>query len=148
MELWTIGHSTRPFDTFVDILRKHKIETVIDVRHFPSSKRMPWFKKEYLSLMLPKYRIAYRHVGSLGGYRKGGFESYTKTREYAAAMTSLADIALTAKTAIMCAESIAKRCHRHHISDTLAADGWTVNHILDENRVERHECNASSNDVS
>ncbi|MEK6849062.1 MAG: DUF488 domain-containing protein [Nanoarchaeota archaeon] len=138
MELWTIGHSTRNFDTFVDILRKHRIETVVDVRHFPSSQRMPWFKKEYLELMLPKYRISYQHMGELGGYRKGGFAAFTKTKEFAVGMTKLTDSALTSNAAIMCAESVASRCHRHHIADSLVADGWTVNHILDENRVERH----------
>ncbi len=139
MELWTLGHSTRNFDTFVEILRKHRIETVIDVRHFPESKRMPWFKKDYLELMLPKYRINYQHVAELGGFRKGGFETYAKSSEFSMAVAKVADTALTSKSVIMCAEALPTRCHRAHIADALAKEGWTVNHILDENRVERHQ---------
>jgi uncharacterized protein (DUF488 family) len=139
MEVWTIGHSTRQFDSFIDILRKQGIETVIDVRHFPKSIRMPWFKKEYLQLMLPKFRINYVWMGdTLGGYRKGGFEAHQKTREYALGMQQLMDTALSSKAAIMCSESVYSRCHRAHIADTLVEQGWTVNHIYDEKHVERH----------
>ncbi len=139
MELWTLGHSTRTFDTFVDILRKHRIETVVDVRTFPESKRMPWFKKDYLELMLPKHRINYQHTPSLGGFQKGGFDAYKKSNAFTQAISKLADAALISKTAIMCAEAIPARCHREHIADALAKDGWNVTHIMDENRVERHE---------
>ena len=139
MELWTVGHSTRKFDTFVDLLKKHRIETVIDVRHFPESKRMPWFKREYLELMLPKYRMSYEWLGKeLGGYRKDGFETYAKSKEFAQGVSKLADAALITKAAVLCAEAVPARCHRKHIADSLVADGWVVNHILDENRVERH----------
>jgi uncharacterized protein (DUF488 family) len=140
MEVWTIGHSTRNFDTFVQILRRHGIETLMDVRHFPTSIRMPWFKKEYLQLMLPKYKINYVWMGdTLGGYRKGGFESHMKSREFLIGMQQLMDTALESKSVIMCSESVAMRCHRKHIADELSKSGWTVNHIYDEKRVERHE---------
>lgn len=138
MEVWTIGHSTRQFDTFVEILRKHRIETVVDVRHFATSMRMPWFKKEYLQLMLPKYRINYVHVPELGGYRKGGFEPHMKTKEFALGMQRLVDTALSTRSAIMCSESVFSRCHRRYLADHLVQDGWTVNHIYDDKRVERH----------
>jgi uncharacterized protein (DUF488 family) len=137
MELWTLGHSTRNFDTFVDILRKHRIENVVDVRTFPESKRMPWFKKEYLELMLPKHRIKYAHVSELGGFQKGGFDAYRKSTAFSQAVAKLADAALVTKTAVLCAEALPHRCHREHIAAALTNDGWTVTHILDENRVER-----------
>jgi len=139
MEIWTIGHSTRTFDTFVQILRKHGIETVIDVRQFPKSIRMPWFKKEYLELALPKYRMNYVWQGdALGGFKKGGFEKHMQTKDFLLGMQQLMDTALTTKSAIMCSESVFFRCHRKHIADSLAGQGWTVNHIYDEKRVERH----------
>ena len=139
MEVWTVGHSTRSFDTFVDILRKHRIETVLDVRQFPKSMRMPWFKKEYLQLMLPKYRINYVWLGELGGFKKGGYDSFMQSREFLLGMQKLMDTALETKSAIMCAESVFSRCHRRYIADKLAREGWTVNHIYDEKRVDRHE---------
>ena len=148
MEVWTVGHSTRNFDTFVDILRKHRIETLVDVRNFPTSIRLPWFKKEYLELMLPKYRIKYQWMGdSLGGYKKGGFPAYTKTAKFLQAMQKMTDSCLTSKCAIMCAESAFFRCHRRYIADELAKQGWIVNHIYDEKRVERHEIETLSSKV-
>jgi len=144
MEVWTVGHSTRQFDTFVEILRKHKIETVVDVRHFPTSIRLPWFKKEYLQLMLPKYRIKYQWMGdSLGGYRKGGYDAFMKSKDFLLGMQKLSDTALGSKAAIMCAESVFFRCHRRYIADELAKQGWIVNHIYDDKRVERHELQES-----
>ena len=140
MEVWTIGHSTRHFDTFVDILRRHRIEKVVDVRHFPTSIRMPWFKKEYLELMLPKYRIGYAWMGdSLGGYRKGGYEKHQESKQFALGLQQLRDVALSSNVAVMCAESVPARCHRKHLADALAREGWTVSHIYDDKRVERHQ---------
>jgi len=46
MRILTLGHSTREFQTFVDILKHYRIELVVDVRRWPTSKRFPWFNKE------------------------------------------------------------------------------------------------------
>ena len=41
--LWTIGHSTRPWDAFVDMLREARIVRLVDVRRFAGSRRNPQF---------------------------------------------------------------------------------------------------------
>jgi uncharacterized protein (DUF488 family) len=47
--LWTIGHSVRPIETFISLLRENKIKAVADVRLLPGSKRYPQFNKEALA---------------------------------------------------------------------------------------------------
>jgi uncharacterized protein (DUF488 family) len=41
MTLFTIGHSTRSIDEVLGLLAKHRIETLVDVRRFPGSRRHP-----------------------------------------------------------------------------------------------------------
>ena len=70
MTIYTIGHSTRGFDELVAALRGHGITTLVDIRAFPVSRRMPQFNREYLRVELPKRGIAYVWLKELGGRRK------------------------------------------------------------------------------
>jgi len=70
MTIYTIGHSTRGFDELVAALRGHGITTLVDIRAFPVSRRMPQFNREYLRVELPKRGIAYVWLKQLGGRRK------------------------------------------------------------------------------
>jgi uncharacterized protein (DUF488 family) len=70
MTIYTIGHSTRGFDELVAALRGHGITTLVDIRAFPVSRRMPQFNREYLRVELPKRGIAYLWLKELGGRRK------------------------------------------------------------------------------
>src|SRR2546428_2929312 len=68
--LWTIGHSTRSFEEFHALLAEHRIQFLADVRHFPTSQRVPWTAKASLAKALPDSGIAYEHFEALGGFRK------------------------------------------------------------------------------
>ena len=46
--VWTIGHSTRTFEEFSDLLSLHQIGLLVDVRTYPGSRRYPHFNKEHL----------------------------------------------------------------------------------------------------
>ena len=46
--IWTIGHSTRPLDEFVGLLRGERIELLADVRRYPASRLHPHFNAEAL----------------------------------------------------------------------------------------------------
>jgi len=70
MTIYTIGHSTRSFDELVAALRGHGITTLVDIRSFPQSRRMPDVNREYLRVELPKRGIAYVWLKELGGRRK------------------------------------------------------------------------------
>jgi len=68
--VFTIGHSTRSLDEFIDLLRAHGIGQLADIRTIPRSRRHPHFSIDALSLSLPAAGIAYRHMPGLGGLRK------------------------------------------------------------------------------
>ncbi|HZL65849.1 MAG TPA: DUF488 domain-containing protein, partial [Candidatus Limnocylindrales bacterium] len=65
----TIGHSTRTWKTFLDLLRAHRVERVIDVRSVPRSRHNPQFDQETLRRKLRAARIGYVHLRKLGGLR-------------------------------------------------------------------------------
>ena len=68
--LYTIGHSTRSFEDLADTLRAHEIQTLVDIRAFPMSRRLPQFNRESLEKNLPAAGIRYVWMKALGGYRK------------------------------------------------------------------------------
>ena len=57
--IWTIGHSTRPFEEFAAMLHSFKIEEVADIRSYPGSGKFPQFNKEALQISLPETKIQY-----------------------------------------------------------------------------------------
>lgn len=68
--VYTIGHSTRTLDELVTALKAHGVRTLVDIRSFPMSRRMPHFNRESLEVELPKHGIAYVWMRELGGRRK------------------------------------------------------------------------------
>jgi uncharacterized protein (DUF488 family) len=68
--IYTVGHSTRSLDQLVAALRAHGIATLVDIRAFPMSRRMPHFNRESLEVELPKRGIGYVWMKELGGHRK------------------------------------------------------------------------------
>ena len=68
--IYTIGHSTRTFEELVAALKAHRILTLVDIRSFPMSRRMPHFNRESLEVELPKYGVDYVWMKELGGRRK------------------------------------------------------------------------------
>ena len=141
MRIYTIGHSTRKFEEFLKILKQFNIEFVVDVRHFPSSKKFPWFSKEQLSNSLAKEGIKYYWFEELGGYRKAGYQNYMKTDEWKNGIKKLLELSERDRTVIMCAEILWWRCHRRYISNWLVDKGIKVIHIFDEKKLEEHDVN-------
>src|SRR5438105_14059201 len=62
LKLWTIGHSTRSIDEFIDALKSFEIQTLADVRSFPGSRRYAQFNQENLSASLAAAGIQYSHL--------------------------------------------------------------------------------------
>ena len=149
----TIGHSTRDLDEFIAMLQSFDIETLVDVRSFPGSRKYPQFNKENLEESIPQSGINYLHLLGLGGRRKvnknskntrwqnasfRAYADYMETEDFEKAVTGLEEIAKSSRTAIMCSEAVWWRCHRSMISDYLKAKGWTVLHIMGLNKSEEH----------
>lgn len=138
MEIYTLGHSTRSFEEFLKILKKFGIELVIDVRRFPSSKKFPWFCKEELEKNLRENGIDYIHFEELGGYRKEGYENFSKSEEFKKAIEKLLKTIDKKITVILCAEWNPLRCHRWYISDRLSRMGYEIIHIISLDKTQNH----------
>jgi uncharacterized protein (DUF488 family) len=155
--LYTIGHSTRALDEFLELLKIHGIGTLVDVRTIPKSRRMPHFSQEPLRKSLKKAGLNYVHLPSLGGLRKPrkdsgnmawrnsafrGYADYMGTEEFEEGLAELNAITKAGPTAIMCAEAVPWRCHRSLISDILAARGVQVLHITGKGKPSPHKMTA------
>jgi uncharacterized protein (DUF488 family) len=151
--LWTIGHSTRSIDTFIELLAAAGIERLADVRRFPGSRRLPHFGREALAAALGTAGLQYVHLPDLGGRRTArpdsrntawrdpsfrGYADYMATPEFNRALADLISLAVSAPTAIMCAEALWWQCHRGLIADRLKSDGHEVLHILGAGKIEPH----------
>lgn len=153
IQVWTIGHSTRSIDDFIEALASEDITALIDVRSFPSSKRLPHFNQRELSDALSGAGIEYVHIPELGGRRTArkdshntawqnpgfrGYADYMETDAFRAGIERLLEAARVRRTAIMCAEAVWWRCHRSLISDYLKAKSVVVTHILIATKTEPH----------
>lgn len=136
-EIWTIGTSLRTLGEFIDLLKEHGIDLVVDVRRFPTSK-FEHFKSENLSRELEKAGIMYARVEKLGGYRSGGYRAYMKTEDFSEGIDQLLELIRGKRAAIMCCEKLFFRCHRRFISDELVRRGIKVTHIVDSKRTYEH----------
>src|SRR5215471_17249565 len=149
----TIGHSTRPVDTFLALLGAHKVKRLVDVRTIPRSLRNPQFNRETLPGTLWSARIHYTHLAALGGLRRArkdslntgwrnasfrGFADYMQTPEFREGLEKLIRLAQKEQVAVMCAEAVPWRCHRSLISDALVTRGVIVRHIMSRERAEPH----------
>jgi len=143
--LYSIGHSTRALDQLIDVLKAHGIKTLVDIRAFPASRRLPHFHRESLEKALPAAGIGYVWLKALGGYRKKirqdsphvalrnasfrNYADYMLTEEFQKAAADLVGLAEKSPTAYMCAERLWFQCHRMLVSDWLVAHGHRVLHI-------------------
>src|SRR5262249_42881863 len=66
---FTIGHSTRPRDDFVALLREAEVRVIADVRTIPRSRTNPQYNADALEPALAAYQIGYEHIAALGGLR-------------------------------------------------------------------------------
>ena len=128
--IWTIGHSNRSQKTFLEMLKEQKIEALVDVRRFPTSK-VEHFKKEAMEKWLREQGIEYIWLGEeLGGYRRGGYKAYMRTKRFREGIRKLTEIARQKRTCIMCMEPNPKYCHRRFISAYLERKGVRILHII------------------
>ncbi len=142
MKAYSLGTSTRTTKEFVGILQTYNIAVAVDVRSFPQS-RFPHFHQAELGRLLSENGIEYVYLGrELGGYRRGGYESYTGTSSYNHGLERLEEIAGCKTTAFFCAERLPWRCHRRFIGTSLQERGWEVVHIIEEGRIWRPRSHA------
>jgi uncharacterized protein (DUF488 family) len=153
--IFTIGHSNRTLDSFIDLLETYHVETVVDVRTIPRSQHNPQFNRETLPQSLKEGHFKYVHLGkSLGGLRHAkkdsmhvgwqnasfrGFADYMESKEFKEGLKELVEVAKGSCCALMCAEALPWRCHRSLIADALTLKKWHVFHIQSKKTAHQHE---------
>lgn len=142
MTICTIGYEGIDIAGFLWLLREHHIETVVDVRELPLSRK-PGFSKKVLAATLNLCGLEYIHLPALGcpkpirsRYRsdgnwtryKTGFLKYLDTQHEAIA--ELTSLAAASNCALLCFEADFNFCHRSMVADAVKQTGRIrVSHI-------------------
>lgn len=151
--IYTIGHSTRPFDEFLAMLKSFNIKVLADIRRLPGSTKFPQYDQDELKTSLKENGIEYIYLEDLGGRRKlskttkntawrnKSFQAYADNMETETFRNGAEKLKMQANakpTAMMCSEAVWWRCHRSMVSDYIKAQGWTVLHIMSESKATEH----------
>ena len=153
MTIFTIGHSTRPIETFLGLLAGHAVQRLIDIRKMPHSRHNPQFGREPLAESLQAAGIHYTHLPGLGGLRRPrpdsvnsgwrnsgfrGFADYMQTPAFETALGGCLDLATAERVVLMCAEGVPWRCHRSLIADALVVRDVDVREITSTTTARPH----------
>ncbi|MBN0040620.1 DUF488 domain-containing protein [Cellulosimicrobium cellulans] len=151
--VYTVGHSTRPVEDFLALLRENGVRRLVDVRTVPKSRHNPQYHRDALAPVLRAHGITYRWVRELGGLRRArpdspnaawrnlsfrGYADHMQTPEFAAAVDDLVRRSTHDDLVIMCAEAVPWRCHRSLVGDALVVRGVEVRDIVSAARPRRH----------
>ena len=148
--VFTIGHSNHPLEVFRNLLERHRIEALADVRSAPYSHFNPQFNRKALAAALEERGIRYAYFGSeLGGrpddpacFENGrvSYERTARTDRFRNGLRRLIDGMSGRRMAIMCAEKEPLDCHRTLlVGHALDREGIHVRHILANGNLEAHE---------
>jgi len=142
MTVFTIGYEGLDIDDFMSLLVKHGVETVVDIRELPLSRK-PGFSKKALANVLNLSGLEYVHMVELGcprpvrnGYREDGdWNRYTMgflkhLKAQKTAIAELAGLAQSSTCALLCYEADFNFCHRSMVADAVNKySGMRVKHI-------------------
>lgn len=154
LPFFTIGHSNRSIEEFVELLAGANIDVVVDVRTVPRSRTNPQFNKDTLPGSLAPLDVAYEHSAALGGLRGKAknvprdvnafwtnesfhnYADYALSDQFHTGFEHLLNLGREQRCVIMCSEAVWWRCHRRIIADYLVANGETVFHIMGQGRLD------------
>lgn len=141
--IYSIGHSNHEAEQLMELLHKHGVNLVLDVRSNPYSKRWPQFNREELIHILTGSAIGYEYFGEWFGARQTDEDFYTPAGWLNYAMFTASAIfkegvrqldgyLLRGKTpALLCAEKDPFDCHRAiMVARALSLAGYEPVHIL------------------
>ena len=147
--LLTIGHSTHALEVFLELLYRHEVSAVADVRSAPYSRYCPHFNKNALSRSLKEHAIKYVFLGRELGARTDDPSCYVNGRVQYSRLAGrpvfwrgierLKKGAYSHRIALMCTEREPLECHRTLlVARALDQEGLCVGHIHADGRLESH----------
>lgn len=142
MTIFTIGYEGLDIEAFMSLLAEHGIETVVDIRELPLSRK-PGFSKKALASALNLSGFEYTHMVELGcpklvrdRYREdGNWKRYTDgflkhLKTQGAAVAELSTLASSSNCALLCYEADFNFCHRSMVANAVRDySGADVEHI-------------------
>ncbi len=148
--IFTIGHSTHPLEEFIELLRRHGISALCDVRSSPYSRYNPQFNRETIQAELKKDGIAYVYLGKELGPRSDDPDCYeegrvrydrlAETELFQKGIRRLKEGMKSFQIALMCSEKDPVMCHRTIlVCRVLEKEGISIGHILEDGSIETHE---------
>lgn len=154
LPFYTVGHSTRTIEAFVELLQAAKVTLVVDIRTVPRSRTNPQYNKDALPENLAPFKIDYVQIAELGGLRSKNKEveaqvngfwqnqsfhnyaDYTLTEPFQNGVEQLIALGRQQRCVLMCAEALWWRCHRRIVADHLLARGESVFHLMGKNTID------------
>ena len=162
---YTIGHSTRTIEEFVELLRLGEVGMVVDIRTVPRSRTNPHYNLDALPDALAQYQIGHARIAELGGLRGRSHEvppevngywenrsfhnyaDYAMSDAFRAGMDALLALGEQKRCAVMCSEAVWWRCHRRFVADHLLTRGEQVFHLMGPARVEPAKINEAAREA-
>jgi uncharacterized protein (DUF488 family) len=155
VQLFTFGHGTLEQDEIVQLIKRARLERVVDVRTVPKSRKHPWVWSDRMAAWVPAEANAeYVWERDLGGFRTPqptshhialrnpsfrGYADYMETERFLSALSRLIDSLGARTVAIMCSETLWWRCHRRLIADAaVLLHGIEVRHLSPNGRTQPH----------
>jgi len=154
MALLTVGHGTLGQPELTALLVGAGVESLVDVRSAPGSKRHPHVARAAMERWLAEAGVGYRWEPRLGGWRKPepgspntalrndslrGYADYMRTPPFWEALDGVLAEATVHSTAIMCSETLYWRCHRRLVADAaVLGRGAEVLHLGHDRRTSPH----------
>lgn len=147
--IFTIGHSTHPFNRFIPLLKQHSITALCDIRSNPYSRVNPQFNREILKQKLKQNGIAYVFLGKELGARsedpacyvhgKVQYDLLARTELFQKGIDRILEGMKQFRLVLMCAERDPIECHRTIlVARRLDALGFPIEHILGDGSLENH----------
>ena len=149
--IYSIGHSNQPIQAFLELLNKHGIQVLVDVRSHPYSRYVPHFNSPELANAVGQAKISYLFMGKELGGRPDGEEFYdaedhviyssvAESPLFLKGIERLEEIGKASRVAIMCSEDDPAACHRHLlVGRVLAERGINLLHIRGDGRIQTGE---------
>ena len=148
--LYTVGHSNHEMAVFLELLDRHDISVVADVRSSPYSRYSSQFNREHLEAILKEAGTGYIFLGEELGARRSEpeclvdgkvkFDRVPKSPLFTQGVAQIAELFAAHRVALMCSEKDPITCHRTIlICRNLRSDGLDIRHILEDGSIEIQE---------
>ncbi|HEY7974515.1 MAG TPA: DUF488 domain-containing protein [Ktedonobacterales bacterium] len=148
LTIYSIGHSNQPQNAFIELLHRHGIQSLVDVRSAPYSRYVPHFNRPELEDAVERAGIRYLYLGDELGGRPPGQEFYdaegyvlyyraARAPFFLRGLERLTDEGALYRTAMMCSEEDPTDCHRRLlIARVLEEQGVPTLHIRGNDRIQ------------